>query len=516
MKIGDGVTAYSALPYLQAVAADVYSWAKNQNLVEGVLATYTRDAGKTGAITATDTLKDALSKIENAIASAVAGNGEINQNAFTTIKVGATNIAADSKTDTLELAAGANITLTPDATNDKVTIAASHPTVTMATDTTSTATPAHGGSFTVLDEVMKDANGHVTKVNTKTVTLPVVEPGTKVGYTATPGSINVSTTPAAGNVVLGDTVARTTATTIPASPTAAQNAQLPTLEAVKAYADNLLAANDAMVFKGTLGTGGTMTALPANHEAGWTYRVITAGSYAGHTCEVGDLIICVTSGTTANNAHWTVAQTNVDGAVTASANLTNGAVVIGGGAKNVSTLANGTTGQVLKVGASGPEWGTDADTKIANVTSDAGKVFTGVTGNTTMTQTNVGALKLTGFAQSATPSGAIAAADTLSDALNKLENAVDGKTSNTGTVTSVGITAGNGISVSGSPVTTSGNITVGINNTVAAKTSGLYNIAHNAQGLITASTAVTSVSTDLLANGVDTLVFYAGTSTTVI
>lgn len=32
-------------------------------------------------------------------------------------------MAADAKTDTLELAAGSNITLTPDATNDKVTIA---------------------------------------------------------------------------------------------------------------------------------------------------------------------------------------------------------------------------------------------------------------------------------------------------------------------------------------------------------------------------------------------------------
>lgn len=32
--------------------------------------------------------------------------------------------------------------------------------------------------------------------------------------------------------------------------------------------NNLLAANDAMVFKGTLGTGGTITALPTTHSAG--------------------------------------------------------------------------------------------------------------------------------------------------------------------------------------------------------------------------------------------------------
>jgi hypothetical protein len=41
-----------------------------------------------------------------------------------------------------------------------------------------------------------------------------------------------------------------------------------------------------MVFKGTLGTGGTVTSVPTNeYSAGWTYRVITAGVYAGEYCE---------------------------------------------------------------------------------------------------------------------------------------------------------------------------------------------------------------------------------------
>ena len=54
----------------------------------------------------------------------VAENAEANQNAFSNIKVGTTTVAADAKTDTVELVAGSNITLTPDATNDKITIAA--------------------------------------------------------------------------------------------------------------------------------------------------------------------------------------------------------------------------------------------------------------------------------------------------------------------------------------------------------------------------------------------------------
>ena len=48
----------------------------------------------------------------------------VNQNAFSNVKVGSTTIAADSTTDTLTLVAGSNVTITPDATNDKVTIAA--------------------------------------------------------------------------------------------------------------------------------------------------------------------------------------------------------------------------------------------------------------------------------------------------------------------------------------------------------------------------------------------------------
>lgn len=50
-------------------------------------------------------------------------NAEQNQNAFSNVKVGSTTIVADAKTDTLELVAGSNVALTPDATNDKVTIA---------------------------------------------------------------------------------------------------------------------------------------------------------------------------------------------------------------------------------------------------------------------------------------------------------------------------------------------------------------------------------------------------------
>jgi len=52
---------------------------------------------------------------------------------FSNVKVGSTTVAADTTTDTLELVAGSNVTLTPDATNDKITIAATDTTYSAGT-----------------------------------------------------------------------------------------------------------------------------------------------------------------------------------------------------------------------------------------------------------------------------------------------------------------------------------------------------------------------------------------------
>ena len=76
----------------------------------------------------------------------------INQNAFGKVTVGETTIAADSAIDTLTLVAGSNVTITPDATNDKITIAATdtkytHPTNHPASMITGLATVATSGSY---------------------------------------------------------------------------------------------------------------------------------------------------------------------------------------------------------------------------------------------------------------------------------------------------------------------------------------------------------------------------------
>lgn len=64
-----------------------------------------------------------MSAADKAKLDGIQAGAEVNQNAFSNILVGGTTVAADTKTDTVEFVAGANIQLTPDAANDKITFA---------------------------------------------------------------------------------------------------------------------------------------------------------------------------------------------------------------------------------------------------------------------------------------------------------------------------------------------------------------------------------------------------------
>lgn len=149
----------------------------------------------------------------------------------------------------------------------------------------------------------------------------------------------------------------------PTAPTAASGTNT-TQIATTAFVMDAFRANDAMVFKGTIGSSGaTVTSLPNTHYDGWTYKVITAGTYAGKVCEIGDMIICVKDGTSASNDDWTVVQTNIDGAVTGPASSTDAHVAV----------FSGTSGKVIKdgaytIGKSVPSNAvfTDTDTKVTS------------------------------------------------------------------------------------------------------------------------------------------------------
>jgi len=73
---------------------------------------------------ATSTSAGFMSSADKSKLDGIQAGAEVNQPAFSNVKVGTTIIAATTKTDTVELVAGSNVTLTPDTSNKRVTIAA--------------------------------------------------------------------------------------------------------------------------------------------------------------------------------------------------------------------------------------------------------------------------------------------------------------------------------------------------------------------------------------------------------
>lgn len=93
----------------------------NAALLNGKASSYFATSNHTHT-TATQSSNGYMSNADKKKLDGIASGAEVNQNAFANVKVGTTTIQADAKQDTLELAAGTNISLVGDANNDKVTI----------------------------------------------------------------------------------------------------------------------------------------------------------------------------------------------------------------------------------------------------------------------------------------------------------------------------------------------------------------------------------------------------------
>ena len=100
--------------------------------------------------------------------------------------------------------------------------------------------------------------------------------------------------------------------------------------ATTAYVDSAITAlPEPMIFKGSLGTGGTITTLPAaaSSNEGFTYKVITAGTYASQSAKIGDTFI-------SDGSSWVLIPSGDEpsGTVTSVgvSNATNGGLSISG------------------------------------------------------------------------------------------------------------------------------------------------------------------------------------------
>ena len=269
------------------------------------------------------------------------------------------------------------------------------------------------------------------------------------GFTVTPSSGSAQTitvTPSISNnvtksadltnnqIVLGSAAAtvKGSGKSIETSLTSNSDSTVPTSKAVATYVTSKMAS--VLTYKGTIGSSGaTVTALPASHAVGDVYVVKVAGTYAGKATEVGDYIICNTTGTTANDAHWDV--------INGENQVTN----------ENATLAWGTSKKIATID------GTDINVSLpSNPNTNSTYKFT--IGSTTLGDTTNGTSLGRLNSEAAATNGT-----TLSLVTTGEKAAWNAKTSNTGTITSVGNTSSGAVTVSSSNNTASfGNaVTVG-------------------------------------------------------
>ena len=580
LKVGDGTHTFSQLPWLQAIAGDVYAWAKAatkptytaseiSNLSD-YISGQIKDTDTQYKITLDGTTVKLMSKNKGetddkyAVASSFTlpaytltggtANGTVS---FNGADVAVTGLKSAAYTESSAYATAAQGVKAESAVQsitvgginqekkDGVVALPAYPTV----DSLGAATAAdltahinnksnpHGVTKTQigLDNVTNDAQ--VKGLATGTTSGHIVTWGDN-GYTVADSGKTISDFATTAQGTLAENAMPKAGGTF----TGAVSGIAPTDDAnltTKAYVDAQIKANAASVFKfkGTVATTGNLPTATADIE-GNVYHV---------TADHGEYVCVKVDGS--NTYTWEA----LGGVIDLSDYALSADVIqrVSGSEGFVPKFnANGTLASTgFTLGKSVPANAVFTDTKVSNIANSTGKVFTGLTGNTTISTTNVGELVLEGFAVSA-DSGNIVATDTISTALNKIYNLANSKTSNTGTVTSVEVANGGGLKVTNSTVTTSGTITIthGDKPTTGTATTNsgrtyIQNITLDAYGHVAGVTTATetvvdtgitsvtannglnanvanrkltlginSISTDFLVNGTNTLVLNCGTS----
>ena len=259
----------------------------------------------------------------------IASGAEVNQNAFSNIAVsGQTTVAADSKTDTLTLVAGTNVTITTDATTDSITINANDTSVDWSEiqnkpDPTVTVTltgDVTGTANTTLTDLASGTISVATTIAANSVALGTDTTGNYVASVATTAPLSGGAAGSEGSTLTlslasgyGDTqnpYASKTANTVLAAPNGSAGVpsfrtlvaqDIPALDASKitsgvfdaarlpSYVDDVLEYTNLASFPTTGETGKIYVDLATNKTYRWSgtvYVYITSGavdSVAGKT-----------------------------------------------------------------------------------------------------------------------------------------------------------------------------------------------------------------------------------------
>ena len=165
------------------------------------------------------------------------------------------------------------------------------------------------------------------------------------------------------------------------------------------YIGNRIKAADALRFKGTITytsenkyevttSDGTSDTFPVSAEIGDTYKISGSGTFGGHVCVPGDMIICIkaydssTNGNTSD--YWQAIESNINGYVTISINNTPHQLYSANNVGKQFTLfapsEGGKENQILaSSGKKTPKWINQNEIIAKDITIDAKKaLLTGV------------------------------------------------------------------------------------------------------------------------------------------
>lgn len=370
-----------------------------------------------GNISVTGTVDGRDLSVDGAKLDGIAAGAEVNQNAFSNVVVsGQTTVAADSKTDTLTLIAGTNVTITTDAVNDSITISANDTSVDWS-----------------------EVQNKPDPVVTVTLTGDVTGSGNTTLTDLTSGTISFATTIAANSVALGtDTTGNYVAG---------------------------LTAGTGIAVTGTAGEGWSPTVALASAGTAGTYTKVTTDAYgrvtSGTTLAASDIPALDASKITSGTIDAARLPSYVDDVL----EFTNLASFPSTGEAGKIYIALDTNKTY--------RWG---GSSYVYITSGAVDSVAGKTGVVTLTNADVG-LGNVENKSSATIRGEITSTNVTSALGFTPYNSTNpnGYTSNTGTVTSVsGTGTASGLTLSGT-VTSTGSLT--LSGTVNALAAGTYGIS---------------------------------------
>ena len=185
--------------------------------------------------------------------------------------------------------------------------------LTSRTDTTSTDSPAFGGSFEAVTSVTTNTTGHITAIDVSTVTIPASPTITLTGDVTGSGTTSIATTIATGAVDFSMINAAVIVTEAEGIENNDNDTTIPTSAAVKAYADSLIVGG--LIYQGGYNAATNTPDLDSSPSAsikkGWTYTVTADGLFFTEQVRVGDVLIAEQDAPT-TLANWTTVQNNVD------------------------------------------------------------------------------------------------------------------------------------------------------------------------------------------------------------